>query len=69
MSDSLYSKHQFDAIDTDGDGYITVEELKAHLRKDPAVNNVDSLVNSTFAFTDNNADNQISYEEFAGLSS
>lgn len=57
------SKEDFDAIDTDGDGYITSSELLRSLANNPQVN-PDDLA-TVIQMADEDGDNQISYEEYA----
>jgi Ca2+-binding EF-hand superfamily protein len=56
------SKEDFDAIDTDGDGFITASELLKSLADNPKVSpdNVATIVQ----MADENGDNQISFEEY-----
>ena len=56
------SKEDFDAIDTDGDGYITASELLRSLADNPNVDNDDIATVITMA--DQDGDNKISYEEY-----
>ncbi|MFI9360559.1 EF-hand domain-containing protein [Kitasatospora sp. NPDC053057] len=63
MSGNASTRAQFDAIDTDGDGFISAGELKTFLQENPKVS--DANAKQAFDFADENSDNQISYEEFA----
>ncbi|MGH2733582.1 MAG: EF-hand domain-containing protein [Actinomycetota bacterium] len=56
------SREKFDAIDTDGDGFITAGELKNSLADIPNVSqaNIDTIV----AMADDNEDGKITYEEY-----
>ncbi|MFJ6777493.1 EF-hand domain-containing protein [Kitasatospora sp. NPDC091257] len=65
MSSADNKKSQFDEIDTDGDGYISAAELKAHLQENPKVS--DANAEALFKFADDNSDGQISFEEFAAV--
>ena len=56
------SKEDFDAIDTDADGYITASELLRSLADNPNVGNDDIATVITMA--DQDGDNKISYEEY-----
>lgn len=59
------SKEKFDAIDTDNDGFITADELKASLADTPGVSqeNIDAIV----AMADDDGDKQVSFDEYEGL--
>lgn len=57
------SRADFDAIDTDGDGFITASELLTSLADKPDVSTDDMAMVVTMADAD--GDNQISYEEYA----
>lgn len=65
MSSDASKKSQFDEIDTDGDGYISAAELKAHLQQNPKVS--DANAEALFRFADDNSDGRISFEEFAAV--
>ncbi|MFD4660227.1 EF-hand domain-containing protein [Kitasatospora sp. NPDC058444] len=65
MSSDASKKSQFDEIDTDGDGYISAAELKAHLQENPKVS--DANAEALFKFADDNGDGQITFEEFAAV--
>jgi Ca2+-binding EF-hand superfamily protein len=56
------SKEDFDAIDTDGDGYITASELLTSLADNPKVSPDD--IAAVIQMADEDGDNQISYEEY-----
>lgn len=57
------SKEEFDAIDADGDGYITASELMTSLGSDPKIS-VDDIV-TILQMADENGDQKLSYEEYA----
>lgn len=57
------SKEDFDAIDSDGDGYITASELLRSLADDPKVSPDD--IATVVQMADEDGDNQISYDEYA----
>jgi Ca2+-binding EF-hand superfamily protein len=57
------SKEDFDAIDTDGDGYITSSELLRSLADNPNVGPDD--IATVIQMADENGDTQISYEEYS----
>ena len=59
------SKEDFDAIDSDGDGYITASELLTSLASSPDVSSDDMA--SVVQMADEDGDNRISYEEYAKL--
>lgn len=63
MSES--KRAQFEEIDTDGDGFITADELKIYLQQNPKVSDANAA--ATFNFADDNGDQQISFEEFAAF--
>ena len=56
------SREDFDAIDTDDDGYITASELLTAIGNDPNVSPDHIATIVTMADTD--GDNKISYEEY-----
>ena len=58
----------FRRVDTDGSGFITVDEISVLLREALNRTPTDYQVRSFLAFFDSNADGKISWEEFkAGL--
>ncbi len=57
------SKEDFDAIDTDGDGYITASELLTSLANNPNVTADEIATIVTMA--DSDGDNKIDYDEYA----
>lgn len=59
----MSSKEDFDAIDTDGDGYITASELLTSLADNPKVTADDIAAIVTMADAD--GDNKIDYDEYA----
>ena len=63
MSDSDTVREDFDAIDTDDDGYITADELKESFKDNPKVSpeNVDTIAR----MADEDGDQKITYEEYA----
>jgi Ca2+-binding EF-hand superfamily protein len=63
MSDSDKAREDFDAIDTDGDGYITADELKESFKDNPKVSpeNVDTISR----MADEDGDQKITYAEYA----
>ncbi|MFI6446314.1 EF-hand domain-containing protein [Kitasatospora sp. NPDC050543] len=63
MSES--KRAQFEEIDTDGDGFITADELKIYLQQNPKVSDANAA--ATFNFADDNGDQQISFEEFTAF--
>lgn len=63
MSDSDATKADFDAIDTDNDGYITAYELKESLKGDSKVSDANVAVIAGIADAD--GDQKITYEEYA----
>ncbi|MGH3883573.1 MAG: EF-hand domain-containing protein [Acidimicrobiia bacterium] len=63
MSDGDKTREDFDEIDTDDDGYITVSELKASLEGDPNVS--DDHVATIAGLADKDGDDKITYEEYA----
>ncbi|GAA0675454.1 hypothetical protein GCM10010193_30570 [Kitasatospora atroaurantiaca] len=65
MRSNAEIQSQFDEIDTDGDGYITADELKMYLQQNPKVSDANAA--ATFKYADENSDGQISFEEFAEL--
>lgn len=62
MSDSG-KRQQFMEIDTDGDGYITVDELMASMQDDPMVS--DEHVATIARMADEDGDRQIDFVEYA----
>jgi len=65
MSDSDKTREDFDAIDTDDDGYITADELKESFKDNPKVSaeNVATIAQ----MADEDGDQKIAYEEYAKL--
>jgi calmodulin len=63
MSDSDKTRQDFDAIDTDDDGFITANELKESFKDNPKVSpeNVATIA----AMADEDGDQKITYEEYA----
>lgn len=59
------SKKAFDAIDTDGDGYITADELKASLGDEPDVS--DDNIAAIIRMADDNGDQKITFEEYSSI--
>jgi Ca2+-binding EF-hand superfamily protein len=59
------SKEKFDAIDTYGDGFITATELKASLEGTTGVSDED--IATIVQMADDNADQQISFDEYEKL--
>ncbi len=57
------SKEDFDAIDTDGDGYITASELLTALADKPNASTDDMA--TVVQMADADGDSQVSYEEYA----
>ena len=57
------SREAFDAIDTDGDGYITASELLKSLAEKPNVSADEMATVVTMADAD--GDNKVSYDEYA----
>ncbi|HEV7806309.1 MAG TPA: EF-hand domain-containing protein [Solirubrobacteraceae bacterium] len=55
------SKEDFDAIDTDGDGYITASEMLSSLGSDVSDDDIATIV----TMADQDGDQKISYEEYA----
>lgn len=56
------SRADFEAIDTDGDGYITASELLRSMAENPNVSDDDMATVVTMA--DEDGDNRISLEEY-----
>jgi len=63
MSDSEKTREDFDAIDTDDDGYITADELKESLKGIPNVS--DENIATIARMADEDGDQKITYEEYA----
>ncbi|MGW3073722.1 MULTISPECIES: EF-hand domain-containing protein [unclassified Kitasatospora] len=63
MTSEAEKKAAFDQIDTDGDGFISAAELKAHVQQDPKVS--DANAEAIFKWADDNSDGQISFKEYA----
>ena len=64
MAASDKTRQDFDAIDTDGDGYITASELlKESVKDNPKITN-DQIV-AIIQMADDDGDLNISYEEYA----
>ena len=62
--DSIMSlKQAFKAIDTNGDGTITFEEMSKHVKESGGIKEDVMMIMSSF---DTNTDFRISYEEFIG---
>jgi Ca2+-binding EF-hand superfamily protein len=63
MSDSDKTREDFDAIDTDDDGYVTADELKESFKNNPKVSaeNVATIAE----MADADGDQKITYEEYA----
>lgn len=59
------SKEDFDAIDTDGDGFISASELMTSLGSDPKVSTDDII--AILQMADDNGDKKVSYEEYEKL--
>jgi len=57
------SREKFDAIDADGDGYITASELMTSLGSDPKINDDDIVM--ILQMADENGDLKLTYEEYA----
>ena len=55
------SKEDFDAIDTDGDGYITASEMLTSLGSKVTDEEIVTIV----TMADDDGDQKISYEEYA----
>jgi Ca2+-binding EF-hand superfamily protein len=55
-------REDFNKIDTDNDGYITVSELREYHQTDPKA--TDEEVNIIAKYADSDGDKQISYEEY-----
>ena len=55
------SKEDFDAIDTDGDGYITASEMLTALGEKLSADEAATIV----TMADDDGDQKISYEEYA----
>lgn len=66
MSTSDTTRQDFDAIDSDGDGYITASELLAASVKDNPKISTDDIV-AIVTMADDDGDKKISYEEYARL--
>ena len=62
MSTDDKTRKDFDEIDTDNDGYITVNELKDSLQGNPKVS--DDNVATIARMADQNGDQKITYEEY-----
>ena len=64
MTASDKKRQDFDAIDADGDGYITASELlTATVKENPDMSDDEAYTIITMA--DEDGDNKISYEEYA----
>jgi Ca2+-binding EF-hand superfamily protein len=64
MGASDKTREGFDAIDADGDGYITASELlKESVKENPKISDDDVFTIITMA--DDDGDAKISYEEYA----
>jgi Ca2+-binding EF-hand superfamily protein len=63
MSDSDKTREDFDAIDTDDDGYITADELKESFKDNPKVSTENVATIAEMADADGNQ--KITYEEYA----
>jgi Ca2+-binding EF-hand superfamily protein len=63
MGDSDKTREDFNAIDTDDDGYITADELKESFKDNPKVSaeNVATIAE----MADADGDQKITYEEYA----
>ncbi len=59
------SREKFDAIDTDGDGFVTAAELKASLEGEPGV--TDDQMATIVGMADDDGDQKISPEEYENL--
>ena len=55
------SREDFDAIDTDGDGFITASELLTSLAATASAEEIATIV----TMADANGDNKIDYDEYA----
>jgi Ca2+-binding EF-hand superfamily protein len=64
MTTSDKKRQDFDAIDVDGDGYITASELlTAAVKENPEMSDDEAYTIITMA--DEDGDSKISYEEYA----
>jgi len=59
------SKEAFDAIDTDGDGFITAAEMKASLSDQSGVS--DDNVATIVQMADEDGDQKITFDEYEKL--
>lgn len=59
------AEQQFAEMDTDNDGFITVDELRESLENNPKV--TEEHIAQTMAVYDNDGDKKITLEEYASL--
>ena len=65
MLDAKEARRQFQEIDTNRDGYITYDEFKADLQRNPKV--TDDEVRQILRFADNNDDHKLDVNEYVKL--
>ena len=65
MGDGDKTREDFDAIDTDDDGYITADELRESFKDNPKISPENAATIAQMA--DDDGDQKITYEEYSNF--